>query len=48
MQATVREVYFAAWWPASMTGETVERPAETYDVTLTDGRVLRDVPHDLP
>lgn len=40
--ATVSGGYMAAWWPAHELPVNAPDPIVTYDVTLADGRVLRD------
>ena len=44
IQATVTGGSFAAWWPAAQTPPNAPGPAEAYDLTLTNGRVVKDAP----
>ncbi|MCG7322864.1 hypothetical protein [Arsenicicoccus bolidensis] len=45
IQATVTGGSFAAWWPAAQTPPNAPGPAEAYDLTLADGRVVKDAPN---
>lgn len=44
VQATVSNGWFAAWWPATWVGANAATPPIAYDVTLRDGRIVKDVP----
>jgi len=35
---------FTAWWPATWVGANAATPPIAYDVTLRDGRIVKDVP----
>lgn len=43
--ATVSNGYVAAWWPARTLPPNAPSPRATYDVTLADGRIIRDAPN---
>lgn len=45
VKATVNDGHFAAWWPAPELAPNSPNPTETYDVTLTNGRTLINVPN---
>lgn len=42
IQATVSDGSFAAWWPTRLVSEPTPSPILAYDVTLADGRILKD------
>lgn len=45
IQATVTGGSFAAWWPAAEASPNAPGPTEAYDLTLADGRVVKDAPN---
>ncbi|AKT50606.1 hypothetical protein [Arsenicicoccus sp. oral taxon 190] len=45
VNATVNAGNFAAWWPSTPTPADAPSPGETYDLTLADGRVVRNAPN---